>query len=184
MGKLINQYWFEEGSVNKIGASLKDYIGAIEDFNKAIELDKESKVYSSRGRMKKNLLDYIGAMLDYNIAVEKYPEDEIKFDITKIKLTTLDIEVASENGFPDTESASEEILTITIQDYATKKIITWGIKPFNNTQDNVEYIYCKDETDLLDRFLFYNLFLFFLAVSHPTGNFALKGQSGYVRVLN
>jgi|LakMenEpi03Aug12_release.lakeMendotaPanAssembly.Ray.scaffolds.fasta_scaffold27086_14 hypothetical protein len=26
MGKLINQYWFEEGSVNKIGASLKDYI--------------------------------------------------------------------------------------------------------------------------------------------------------------
>ena len=26
MAKLINQYWFEEGSVNKIGASLKDYI--------------------------------------------------------------------------------------------------------------------------------------------------------------
>ena len=26
MGKLINQYWFEEGAVLKIGASLKDYI--------------------------------------------------------------------------------------------------------------------------------------------------------------
>ena len=26
MAKLINTYWFEEGSVNKIGASLKDYI--------------------------------------------------------------------------------------------------------------------------------------------------------------
>lgn len=26
MGKIINQYWFEEGSVCKIGASLKDYI--------------------------------------------------------------------------------------------------------------------------------------------------------------
>ena len=26
MGKVINQYWFEEGSVCKIGASLKDYI--------------------------------------------------------------------------------------------------------------------------------------------------------------
>ena len=26
MAKLINAYWFEEGSVNKIGASLKDYI--------------------------------------------------------------------------------------------------------------------------------------------------------------
>ena len=61
---------------------------------------------------------------------DKYPEDEIKFDITKVKLVTIDIEVASENGFPDVQSASEEILTITIQDYATKQIITWGIHPF------------------------------------------------------
>jgi DNA polymerase elongation subunit (family B) len=86
---------------------------------------------------------------------EKYPENEIKFDITKIKLTTLDIEVASENGFPDTESASEEILTITIQDYATKNIITWGIKPFNNTQSNVRYIECGSEHQLLQNFLSY-----------------------------
>ena len=86
---------------------------------------------------------------------EKYPEDEIKFDITKIKLTTLDIEVASENGFPDTESASEEILTITIQDYATKNILTWGVKPFINKQSNVKYIECKSEYQLLQNFLDY-----------------------------
>ena len=86
---------------------------------------------------------------------EKYPEDEIKFDITKIKLTTLDIEVASENGFPDTESASEEILTITIQDYATKKIITWGIKPFNNTRNDVTYYHCPSEYELLNHFINY-----------------------------
>ncbi len=48
-------------------------------FNKAIELDNESKVYSSRGRMKKNLLKYNRAMQDYNIAVEKYPEDESSY---------------------------------------------------------------------------------------------------------
>ena len=86
---------------------------------------------------------------------EKYPEDEIKFDITKIKLVTLDIEVASENGFPDTESAAEEILTITIQDYATKNIITWGVKPFNNKQSNVKYIECGTEFQLLQNFLDY-----------------------------
>jgi len=86
---------------------------------------------------------------------EKYPEEEIKFDITKIKLVTLDIEVASENGFPDTESASEEILTITIQDYATKNIITWGINSFNNTQSNVKYIECGSEYQLLQNFLDY-----------------------------
>ena len=32
----------------------------------------------------------------YQYISEKYPEDEIKFDISKIKLVTLDIEVASE----------------------------------------------------------------------------------------
>ena len=86
---------------------------------------------------------------------EKYPEEEIKFDIKKIKLVTLDIEVASENGFPDTESASEEILTISIQDYSTKKIITWGVKPFNNKRDDVTYIECLSEHHLLSNFINY-----------------------------
>jgi len=84
-----------------------------------------------------------------------YPEDEIKFDIKKIKLVTLDIEVASENGFPDTESASEEILTISIQDYSTKKIITWGVKPFNNNRNDVTYIECSSEHSLLSNFINY-----------------------------
>ena len=44
----------------------------------------------------------------YQYHSAKYPEEEIKFDIDKVKLTTLDIEVASENGFPDVESAAEE----------------------------------------------------------------------------
>ena len=86
---------------------------------------------------------------------EKYQEDSIKFDINKIRLITIDIEVGSENGFPDVKSCQEELLTISIQDYSTKKIITWGVKPFNNTQENVNYILCRDEYDLLDRFLFY-----------------------------
>ena len=70
----------------------------------------------------------------YQYISEKYPEDEIKFDISKIKLVTLDIETTSEQGFPDVESCVEEILAITIQDYTTKQIVTWGSKPFNNKQ--------------------------------------------------
>jgi len=84
---------------------------------------------------------------------EKYPEDEIKFDISKIRLYTLDIEVASENGFPDVESASEEILLISIQDYNTKNIITWGVGPFVNKQSNVTYFTCDSEYSLLQRFI-------------------------------
>jgi len=91
----------------------------------------------------------------YQYISEKYPEDEIKFDISKIKLVTLDIEVASEAGFPDVESCSEEILAITIQDYTTKEIITWGIKPFNNKQSNVTYHHCPSEYELLNHFINY-----------------------------
>lgn len=91
----------------------------------------------------------------YQYISEKYPEDEIKFDISKIKLVTLDIEVASESGFPDVESASEEILSITIQDYATKKIITWGVKPFKHNRSDLTYHHCPSEHDLLSHFINY-----------------------------
>ena len=84
---------------------------------------------------------------------EKYSEDEIKFDIKKIKLITLDIEVQSEHGFPDTESCSEEMLLITIQDYSTKEIITWGRKPYKKTKPNSKYILCESEHSLLANFL-------------------------------
>ena len=91
----------------------------------------------------------------YQYISEKYPEDEIKFDISQIKLVTLDIETTAERGFPDVESASEEILAITIQDYTTKQIITWGVKPFINKQKNVTYHHCTDERSLLNSFINY-----------------------------
>jgi len=91
----------------------------------------------------------------YQYISEKYPEDEIKFDISQIKLVTLDIETTAEHGFPDIESAIEEILAITIQDYTTKKITTWGVKPFANKQDNVTYYHCHSEQELLGHFINY-----------------------------
>ena len=86
---------------------------------------------------------------------DKYPEDEIKFDIKKINLVTIDIEVKSEQGFPDPESCSEELLTISIQDYATKQINTWGRKPYTPTQDNVTYHYFEDEIAMINSFLYH-----------------------------
>ena len=91
----------------------------------------------------------------YQYISEKYPQDEVKFDISKVKLVTLDIEVASEQGFPDVESCVEQILAITIQDYTTKQIITWGVKPFVNKQNNVTYHCCDTEEKLLRSFINY-----------------------------
>ena len=89
----------------------------------------------------------------YQYISEIYPEDELKFDISKIKVTTIDIEVASENGFPDVESAAEEVLLISIQDYNTKQIRTWGLGKFNNQQSNVNYRSFANEYDLLNDFI-------------------------------
>ena len=89
----------------------------------------------------------------YQYISKRYPEDEIKFDTKQIKLVTIDIEVASEEGFPDVESCSEEILAITIQNYATKDIVTWGQKKFINSQENVIYHHCPSEHELLNSFI-------------------------------
>ena len=86
---------------------------------------------------------------------DRYPEEEIKFDISKIKLVTIDIEVAAESGFPNVFDCAEELLAITLQDYTTKKIICFASRPFNNTRDDVRYVQCTDEYNLIDRFLEY-----------------------------
>jgi DNA polymerase elongation subunit (family B) len=91
----------------------------------------------------------------YQYISEKYPENEVKFDISQIKLVTLDIEVASEHGFPDVESCAEEILAISIQDYTTKQIVTWGSKPFRNDRKDVTYHHCPTEHQLLSSFINY-----------------------------
>jgi len=84
---------------------------------------------------------------------EKYPEDEIKFDTKKIRLVTIDIEVAAESGFPNVFDCAEEILTITLQNYATKHIICFASRPYVNTRKDVMYVECRDEIDLIQHFL-------------------------------
>ena len=85
---------------------------------------------------------------------DKYPEDEIKFDISKIRLFTIDIEVSAESGFPNVFDCAEEILTITLQNYATKQIICFAnSRDYNNVRKDLAYVKCSDEIDLIHRFL-------------------------------
>jgi DNA polymerase elongation subunit (family B) len=91
----------------------------------------------------------------YQYISEKYPEDHIEFDLKKMKLVTIDIEVASERGFPTVANCDEEMLCITLQNYSNKRIITFGQGPFINNDPEVLYVECKDEYDLLNRFLDY-----------------------------
>jgi len=89
----------------------------------------------------------------YQYISDKYPQNEIKFDISKIKLYTIDIETTAEYGFPDVNDPQEELLAITVQEASTKKIITWGVKPYHSTRKNFEYRYCSSEYELCLSFI-------------------------------
>jgi DNA polymerase elongation subunit (family B) len=86
---------------------------------------------------------------------DNYPEEKIEYDFTKIKISVIDIEVSSENGFPSPLDCIEEILSISIQDLHTQKIICFGVKPYLNHNKNVKYILCQNEVDLCYKFLEY-----------------------------
>ena len=85
---------------------------------------------------------------------DRYPEEEIKFDINKVRLVTIDIEVSAEGGFPNVFDCAEELLTITLQNYTTKNIICFANgRDYNNTRKDVKYVKCSDEIDLIKQFL-------------------------------
>lgn len=84
---------------------------------------------------------------------EKYPHD-IDFDINLIKIYYLDIEVASDKGFPDPSIADQEILSITIYDNKTEMYYVFGSKEIEKTlPDNVKYFHFTTEENLLGNFV-------------------------------
>ena len=57
----------------------------------------------------------------YQFISKEFP-DEVDYDFKSMNIMSLDIEVACENGFPNVRECAEEMLSITVQDYATRKI--------------------------------------------------------------
>ena len=88
----------------------------------------------------------------YQFLAEEYPQ-EVQYDINKIKLWSLDIETASESGFPKPEEAIEEVLLITLKNFKTKQLITFGSRPYKKSRDDVNFVLCENEKDLLLSFL-------------------------------
>ena len=90
----------------------------------------------------------------YQFISQEFPQ-EVDFDVKSLKITSLDIEVACENGFPNVQECAEPLLSITVQDYNTRKIKVWGTKPYKTDRKDVEYILCDGEEHLLRCFLNY-----------------------------
>ena len=91
----------------------------------------------------------------YQYIAEQHPEDQIKFDTNKIRIFNIDIETAAENGFPDIESADQEILAISIKDSFTGRIIVFGARPYETNDRMVDYMHFRSEESMMHAFLDY-----------------------------
>jgi DNA polymerase elongation subunit (family B) len=117
--------------------------GSISDAKKFIEEHKDIDDFKIYGQTR-----FINQYI-----YENWPEDEMKYDTSKIRIFTIDIETAAENGFPDVESADQEILLISIKDSETNLITVFGLHPYENKDPEVKYLHFGTESGLLKGFL-------------------------------
>ena len=88
----------------------------------------------------------------YQYITENYA-GHIDFDMRLVDIRSIDIETETESGFPNIETANEAILLISMQDYATKEIRTYGTRDYSNYAEHVDYRQSKNEEQMLRRFL-------------------------------
>jgi DNA polymerase elongation subunit (family B) len=76
----------------------------------------------------------------------------VDWDISHLSVVFIDIEVGSENGFPDPYKATEPITAIAIHQLNGGTTV-YGCGSYRNEDENVNYVLCRDEIDLCEKFL-------------------------------
>ena len=90
--------------------------------------------------------------------INDYYPGNIEFDRNKINVTTIDIEVASDDGFPDPAKADHKIISICIKNNIGNTYYVWGLGEYDSDKsymkDNmVVYRRFEREDDLLINFI-------------------------------
>jgi DNA polymerase elongation subunit (family B) len=100
---------------------------------------------------------YGNTRYEYAYIADQHPE-MVDWDKDKILISNIDIEVGSENGFPDPYLANEPITAIGLKELGGRMVV-WGCGDYDNSLDetnpgvDVEYIKCNDEYTLCKKFL-------------------------------
>ena len=76
---------------------------------------------------------------------------DIDYDPKLVKIGTIDIECAADEGFPDIQKADKEVTAITIR-YRGKSFV-FGCGEFRTNDPSINYIKCKNEHELMLQFL-------------------------------
>ena len=113
------------------------------DFIRETEADN-FRIYGNR--------DYVAQFIG-----DKFPNGCIP-DTSVMNITYIDIEVQSDQGFPEPSLAQQPVTAITIKNNLDDTFYTWGIGGFDADNSivhdkRIEYIRCQDEYVLLKSFL-------------------------------
>ena len=111
---------------------------------------RDAKEWVEQYKEQPHLL-YGNTQYQYSFLNETYPNIEWSFD--DILIATIDIEVACENGFPNPQDAIEPLLSITVKNHSNKQIFVWGVGEYKTHRNDVAYVKCDNEQDLIFEFL-------------------------------
>ena len=117
------------------------------EYHKFVDENKNINVFENKVR---NEIQFLSERY-YDI-----PDDEMY--VPNLKIYYLDIEVMPDEGFPDFKKPQDPVILASIRDGLTGKTITFGYdvlhsRDYSGDMENVRYIKCENEEDLL-RYLF------------------------------
>jgi len=112
---------------------------------------RDAKDYLKQNQDISNKKVYGNTRFEYNFIADQH-SNEVDWDQSQLSIVILDIEVGSENGFPDPYIASEPITAIAVRQLNGGTTV-YGCGDFETKDDSVTYIKCKDEWTLCKQFL-------------------------------
>ena len=113
---------------------------------------KEARNFVEEYKFMDNFEVYGNTWFQYCYISDSYPET-IEYDFSKVLIAYVDIEVASESGFPHPEDANEPIVAITMK--LGDNYFVYGCGDYENHREdiNIHYFKCSGEVQLIEKFL-------------------------------
>jgi len=115
---------------------------------------KEAKEFEFRYKNVPNFPIYGQTNFVTQFLANKFPSG-VNFDRDMVNVCTIDIEVASDEGFPNPDQAAHPVISITVKNNQDNIYYVFGLYDYDDTKTemNVKYFKCADEKALLRSFL-------------------------------
>lgn len=126
---------------------------------KKLDTMSDAKAFVEKYEDVKNFEVYGNTNYVAQFIAEEFP-GQIQFDSKSVRIANIDIEVASDAGFPEPDQAAHPITAITVHDSVLDVYFTWGCDAYDiDKRDEkikdcvIRYTQCKDEYSLLKMFV-------------------------------